>query len=296
MADHNDPNAVNTIFSDVDVSAADLYDIFGFPSNDTTKGEKVVIALTFSSTPQAGTLDPDMLYRIRIAPDTRIVRPKNEDHSLDGLLKYIDGIKNKYESILKPFEVRVSVDKDQKAHIRFINFTGGSFSDVVATNQTSELTAPDGQGIKVYIGGRDDAFFNDLTGFFRSINYAPQFYHVPHTMPDARELKIPKTLLELEGNDLFQLRSQFPYLGTRPQEGPTSRAAHLEWQQFQERRQRQLPFRLLRRGCPGRPEHQRHHPRDSALLHFTGTGQGAYRQRVGRELGAQGRTQVRTDS
>jgi len=30
MADHNDPNAVNSIFSDVDVSAADLYDLFGF--------------------------------------------------------------------------------------------------------------------------------------------------------------------------------------------------------------------------------------------------------------------------
>ena len=36
MADHNDPNAVNSIFSDVDVSAADLYDIFGFPSADTS--------------------------------------------------------------------------------------------------------------------------------------------------------------------------------------------------------------------------------------------------------------------
>ena len=34
MADHNDPNAVNSIFSDIDVSAADLYDIFGFPSDD----------------------------------------------------------------------------------------------------------------------------------------------------------------------------------------------------------------------------------------------------------------------
>ena len=34
MADHNDPNAVNSIFSDIDVSAADLYDIFGFPSED----------------------------------------------------------------------------------------------------------------------------------------------------------------------------------------------------------------------------------------------------------------------
>ena len=30
MADHNDPNAVNSIFSDIDVSAADLYDLFGF--------------------------------------------------------------------------------------------------------------------------------------------------------------------------------------------------------------------------------------------------------------------------
>jgi hypothetical protein len=58
MADHNDPNAVNSIFSDIDVSAADLYDIFGFPSSDTDGGEKVVIALTFASVPQAGQLDP----------------------------------------------------------------------------------------------------------------------------------------------------------------------------------------------------------------------------------------------
>ena len=47
MADHNDPNAVNSIFSDIDVSAADLYDIFGFPSEDSTGVERVVIALTF---------------------------------------------------------------------------------------------------------------------------------------------------------------------------------------------------------------------------------------------------------
>ena len=29
MADHNDPNSVNSIFSDIDISAADLYDLFG---------------------------------------------------------------------------------------------------------------------------------------------------------------------------------------------------------------------------------------------------------------------------
>ena len=57
-----------------------------------------------------------------------------------------------------------------------------------------------GPGISAYLGGRDDAFFNDLPGFFRSINYAPQFYNVPQAWQDVRELPIPKTLLELEGN------------------------------------------------------------------------------------------------
>ena len=203
MADHNDPNAVNSIFSDIDVSAADLYDIFGFPNADTDGGEKVVIALTFASVPQAGILDSDLLYRIQIAPSRRIVRAAKEDHSLGALLKYFDGIKDTYLKTLRPFEVRVTVDETNRAHIRFINFQGGSFAEVIDTNKSLTLKAPDGHPIKVYIGGRDDAFFNDLPGFFRSINYAPQFYHVPHTMTDARELKIPKTFLELDGNDLF---------------------------------------------------------------------------------------------
>jgi hypothetical protein len=32
-------------------------------------------------------------------------------------------------------------------------------------------------------------------------------------MPDVRELKIPKTFLELEGNDLFNYDPQFPQWG-----------------------------------------------------------------------------------
>ena len=71
MADHNDPNAVNSIFSDIDVSAADLYDVFGFPGDDRSGVEKVVIALTFAAVPQTGVFDTDMLYRILIAPDPR---------------------------------------------------------------------------------------------------------------------------------------------------------------------------------------------------------------------------------
>lgn len=213
MADHNDPNAVNSIFSDIDVSAADLYDIFGFPSDDTEGGDKVVIALTFASIPRAGVLDPDMLYRILVAPDRRVQRPDTDDHSLDGLLTYLNGVKNKYLSTLKPFEIRVNVDQNNRAHIRFGDFPGGSFASIVETNQNVTLQSPGGHAIKVFIGGRDDAFFNDLPGFFRSINYAPQFYHVPHSMADTRELKIPKTLLELEGNDLFNYDPALPDWG-----------------------------------------------------------------------------------
>jgi hypothetical protein len=79
LADHNDPNAVNSIFADIDVSAADLHDLFGFPSDDTAGGEKVVIALTFASVPATGVFDTDMLYRIlistgrRVSPDGRRV-------------------------------------------------------------------------------------------------------------------------------------------------------------------------------------------------------------------------------
>ena len=213
MADHNDPNAVNSIFSDVDVSAADLYDLFGFPGDNSGGGEKVVIALTFASVPATGVLDSDMLYRIQIHAAPRIVRPAKEDYSLEALAKYFDAVKDKYLGQLNPSEIRVTVDRTQRAKIEFSKFPGGNFSTVVDTNKAVTIRTPDGPSIQAFIGGRDDAFFNDLPGFFRSINYAPQFYHVPHTMTEVRELKIPKTLLELEGNDLFNFDPQNPMLG-----------------------------------------------------------------------------------
>jgi hypothetical protein len=211
-ADHNDPNGINSIFSDIDISAADLYDIFGWPSDDTTGGEKVVIALTFAATPKTGVFDTDMLYRLLIAPTSREAPQLKDDDGLEVLLKYFEAIKNKYVS-LKPMEVRVTVDKGGRATVNFIGFPGGGFVKVIDTNQVTTIDAPSGSSLKAFIGGRDDAFFNDLPGFFRSINYAPQFYHVPHTMTDMRELKIPKTLIELEGNTLFNFNPANPKHG-----------------------------------------------------------------------------------
>jgi hypothetical protein len=213
MADHNDPNAVNSIFSDIDVSAADLYDFFGFPSVDTGGGEKVVMALTFASVPSAGVFDTDMLYRMQISGDPRVAGPGDDENTLKGLLRYFESLKEKYLGPSKAAEIRVTFDQSQRATVKFIGFPGGSFSTVVDTNQVRSIQTPDGHSIKAYIGGRDDAFFNDLTGFFRSINYAPQFYHVPHTMTGSRELKIPKTLLELEGNHLFNRDPNDPEWG-----------------------------------------------------------------------------------
>src|SRR5436309_13798843 len=65
-ADHNDPNAVNSIFSDIDVSAADLYELFGWPSDDTSGGEKVGIGLTIASVPKAGVLDSALAHRLKL--------------------------------------------------------------------------------------------------------------------------------------------------------------------------------------------------------------------------------------
>jgi hypothetical protein len=209
VADHNDPNAVNSIFSDVDVSAADLYDMFGYPS-DAADEEKVVLALTFAAVPDAGVFDTDMLYRLLVNPHARAVRPGSEDWSLAALTRYFDATKDHYLGQHEAAEIRVTVDGTGTATVRFADFPGGSFTVGVPTNEVTTVRAPSGAEITAYLGGRDDAFFNDLPGFFRSINYAPQFYNVPQARQDVRELPIPKTLLELEGNTLFNYDPELP--------------------------------------------------------------------------------------
>ena len=210
-ADHNDPNAINSIFADIDANAADLYDLYGFPSDDATGGEKVVIALTFASVPGTGIFDADLLYRILISPDPRIAPPMKGGADLDGILKYFNSIKDKYLG-LKPSQVRVTVGQGNRAKVELLGFPSGNFTQAIDINKSQTIEVG-GNTIKVFVGGRDDAFFNDLPGFFRSINYAPQYYNIPLSMTNARELEIPKTLIELEGNDLFNFDPSNPEWG-----------------------------------------------------------------------------------
>ena len=249
MADHNDPNAVNSAFSDIDVSAADLYDLFGFPVNSEAGSEKVYIALTFASVPKTGVLDSDILYRLQIHAAPRVAWPDSEGRTLESLLKYVDGVKQKYLGNFKASEIRVNVDSAQQVHVKFLNFhKAGNFSVTLDTNKVKEIKTPDGQVIKAYIGERRRVLQRP-NRFFRSINYAPQFYHVPHTMPEARELPIPKTLLELEGNDLFNFDPANPPSRPRREEGSAARALHLEREQVQRRTKGKLPLRLQRSDC-----------------------------------------------
>jgi hypothetical protein len=215
-ADHNDPNSINSIFSDITADPADLYDLFGWPSDDVSGGEKVIVALTFASMPATGVFDTDMLYRILLAPTPRVSTGLKDDDNLNAMLKYFQALEKKYVG-LQPSEIRVTVDKNQRATIAFSLFPerqGSTFKkEDVELNKVTNIDTPNGFVIKAYVGGRDDAFFNDLPGFFRSINYAPQFYLVPEAKTDARETKIPKTLLELEGNKLFNFDPAFPEHG-----------------------------------------------------------------------------------
>ena len=212
-ADHNDPNAVNAGFSDVPQDAADLYDFFGFPTGVAgSPDEKVALALTFAAVPKTGVFDPDLLYRILISPGQRLSSSFKGDPGLTDYLTHLLAIKDKYVA-LAPAEVRVVVDANHQAHVDFIGFPSGSFSRTIALNTAATITTPDGRQIKAFVGGRDDAFFNDLPGFFRSINYAPQFYKVAHADMQKREIPIPKTLLELEGNKLFNFDPQHPFHG-----------------------------------------------------------------------------------
>jgi Domain of unknown function (DUF4331) len=220
-ADHNDPNAVNSIFADINPDPADLYDMFGFPADTTDGTDRVVLSLTFASIPATGVLDPDLLYRVMMYPGARAVRP-DRDGSLESMLEYAAAVKEKYLHS-KAAEVRVRAEGNGKAKVDFIGFPEGDFSETIALNSAQTLKSPAGQALQVFVGGRDDAFFNDLPGFFRSINHAPQYYLVPHAMQDKRELAIPKTLLELEGNTLFNFDPARPDLGSTLKEAlPTT--------------------------------------------------------------------------
>src|SRR3954453_22644120 len=123
-ADHNDPIAINSICDQVPPNAADLYDLFGFPSDDRTGGEKVVVALTFASVPATGVFDPDLLYVIKLDPDPRVERPARGEATWEAYLAYVREVKERFLR-LKASQIRVTVNGGQ-ATVKFLDFPGAA--------------------------------------------------------------------------------------------------------------------------------------------------------------------------
>jgi hypothetical protein len=138
--------------------------------------EAVVVALTCSSIPETGVFDLDLMYRLQFYTSRSLIRPwSSDDHSLQAMTAYLEGIEDKFFGEFRAAEIRVTPEDGNLVRVEFTGFPGGDLSATVKTNEVVALAAPDGSRIKACFGGREDACFNDLTGFFRSINYAPQF-------------------------------------------------------------------------------------------------------------------------
>ncbi len=194
----------------------------------------------------------------------------------------------------------MTVDAAQRARrSRFTGFPGGDFTTVLDDERRPhDRGRPAGSEIKAYLGGRDDAFFNDLPGFFRSINYAPQFYDVPQAMTqDVRELPIPKTLLELEGNTCSTTTRRSPDHGRGREDGPAAGPADVGGRPASPRT-RDGNYRFVYSGedAQAGPQRQRDRPRGAARVPHRRTRTSDRVVNVlGRELGAQGRQQDRDD-
>jgi hypothetical protein len=200
--DHNEPNSINSIFSDVQPDAADLYGLFGYPSKLVESGGRpdvasLVVMMTFAPAPHAGAFDEAVAHRIFLKPTQRSTIPElkenpnsvnysNPEAALKAAKSRIESLKNFVKKdfanhiLLNPVEVNVSYKKVEdkwRANISFKNFRFPDQEIQVPTNEVTTLQFLVPQygvsNMKVFIGGRDDPFFTDLNGFFHSINYMP---------------------------------------------------------------------------------------------------------------------------
>jgi hypothetical protein len=247
-ADHNDPNAVNSIFADIPVSAADLYDLFGFPSDDRAGGEKVVLALTFASVPETGVLDPTCSTACASPPRRVCARARSRSRasrpSSAGSRRWRSATcgwrRRRCACARRPGKVKVDFIGFAPAALRRDDRhqPGGGHRDARRPHHQDLRRRPRRR------------LLQRPAGFFRSINYAPQFYHVPLARPSACASCRSQDAARARGQHALQLRP------ANPQHGSACKTdlppAPYEWKgNATSGRQRQLPLRLQRQGRAG---------------------------------------------
>ena len=236
--------------------------------------------------------DTDLLYKIRLYATPRVEPPFAAEPSLGALLEYADEVREKYLTAPVVGDPRPGRGQSGEAKVSFIDFPGGNFTTVVDTNQvvtidTGHRAAP-GQGVRRRARRR---LLQRSPGFFRSINYAPQFYKVPLAMKDARELKIPKTLLELEGNTLFNFDPRRPEARPRGQARPAGRTVDVGRDRY--KKDDKGNFRFVYSGRDAQAGRNINAVIvELPLAYITRyAGERPDRQRLGRELGQEGLAQ-----
>jgi len=228
--DHNEPNAVNGIFENLTSDAGDLYGLFGFPAK--TAEDTVTSIMTFAPADGTGIFNPNVIYRIHMDADKRIDKSDLEDIQRTALipglgakvildkilaLTKLHGVRAKHPQIYVTYR---EVNSRWVADYYLVNFklpngvgntyvpsgapTGDTMSIYVLRDVPTASVFEDKKiGIKLYSGGNDDAFFTDLGGFFRSINYSPYFKNENFGASDYRKKDADRNYEDLRKQKSF---------------------------------------------------------------------------------------------
>ncbi|HET6582459.1 MAG TPA: DUF4331 family protein [Nannocystaceae bacterium] len=165
--DHNDPDKINSIFPDIEPSAADIYGLMAWPEDPET----IAVVLTWADV----DYDRDLLYQIHFDAD-----PGETDTG--GF--FSGGVFSLFDEL-----AGLVVDEERTINVRFGRRRTPSegepavaveiaFADFEMERDTfhfpveTEVAIPvddTGEQIFAFVGRRDDPFFIDLIGFFDSI-------------------------------------------------------------------------------------------------------------------------------
>jgi hypothetical protein len=164
--DHNDPDKINSIFPDIEPSAADIYGLMAWPEDPET----IAVVLTWADV----DYDRDLLYQIHFDADTGHDSSGFFSSGVFGLFDKLAGLVVDEERTINvrfgrrrtpvPGEPNVAVE------IVFDQFEmeRNTFHFPVETEVAIPVDET-GEQIFAFVGRRDDPFFIDLIGFFDSI-------------------------------------------------------------------------------------------------------------------------------
>ena len=227
MADHNDPNAVNSHLLRHRRQRRRPLRHVRLPERRPSDGERVVIALTFavgagrraSSTPTCSTAS-----RSRPAAAAR-VRPDRRRRASTRSSSTSTRSRTSTSASCNAAEVRVTVDAGRQGDGAISSsFPGGDFS-ARSTDQQVDHDAGAGRQRDPASSSAGATTPSSTTCRASSARSTTRRSSTTSRTPGRtlRELKIPKTLLELEGNHLFNFDPEHPAPGPGGEARPARR-------------------------------------------------------------------------